>query len=261
MRRKATLTLFLAVGLCLFPGSALASQAIKLSAGFHPDELGVNTTVTVGFTIVASKGELPSPVVAFDLHLPRGVSIGSSSLGLATCDPTILATHGLNSCSPESLMGHGSALVGIELGPEVVYESAHVKLLMAPEAEGHTQIIFYAVGASPVIAQLIFPSLLLNDSGPFGGSLDTSIPPIAALPGGPDAAVVSLTSSIGSKGIVYHKRVHGRLVGYQPEGFAVPSSCPDGGFPFAATFTFLDGATEQVAARAPCPEGAAHAAR
>ena len=253
MSRRSILASVVAIALACMPAGATGAQRVRLTANFSPNELGKLTTVTTGFTIEVPNGQLPSPVARFDLQLPTGVTIGASSLGLATCVPLTLARDGLGACSPESVMGRGDALVGIDFGPEVVYEHARITLLMAPAASGHTQIMFYAVGASPVIAQLMFPSLLLDDAGPFGGRLDTSIAPIAGFPGGSNGAIVKLTSSIGPRGVIYYKRVHGRRVAYTPEGFTEPPTCPRGGFPFEATFAFEDGSNETVTVHAPCP--------
>jgi hypothetical protein len=261
MKRTLMLTTLVALTATCWPGGASASPPVRLTASFHPNRLGARTTVTTGFAIDMPDGQLPSPVVSFDLRLPLGVTLANSSLGLATCAPATLAAQGLGACSPESVMGRGQALVGISFGPEVVYEPARLTLLMAPAASGHTRIVFYAVGASPVIAQLLFPSLLLDDTGPFGGRLDTTIEPIAGLPGTPDGAVVALTSTIGPQGVAYYRRVHGRRVAYTPEGFSEPPTCPRGGFPFEASFAFLDGTTQRATAKAPCPRRATERSR
>jgi hypothetical protein len=105
-------------------------------------------------------------------------------------------------------------------------------VLMAPLAEGHTALSFYAAGTSPVIAQLVFPGLLLGDSGPFGARLETTIPLIPGLPDAPDVALVRMQASIGSKGLTYYKRVHGTTV---------------------ASLRFANGDTVIATHTAPCP--------
>ncbi len=235
--------------------SALASSAVKLAAKFEPDQLGANSTILLEFAIATPAGETPSPLVGVSFQLPSGLGVSSSTLGAATCEPAALQEHGLGGCSSNSLMGSGSAMAGVPIGPGTLDEPVKLTILMAPAVNGHTAMSFYASGSSPVIAQLVFPALLLADSGPFGASLDTSIPLIAGLPGAPNVAILSMQASIGSSGLTYHKLVHGNVVSYVPKGFAVPLHCPVGGFPFAATFTFANGASESASSKAPCPLG------
>jgi hypothetical protein len=249
----AILTSLLAVVGASLSASALASSTVVLSTKFEPNKLGANTTIDLGFDIKTPTGEMPSPLVAVGFRLPAGVVAASSTLGLATCTPATLLEHGVRGCSPESLMGRGSALVGVPIGPGILYERVDMTVLMAPLAGGHTALSFYAVGTSPVIAQLVFPGLLLGDSGAFGARLETIIPLIPGLPGSPDVTLVRMRSSIGSKGLTYYKRVHGTTVAYVPEGFIVPPRCPVGGFPFAASLTFANGHTVVATGTAPCP--------
>jgi hypothetical protein len=53
--------------------------------------------------------------------------------------------------------------------------------------------------------------------------------------------------------LTYYERVHGRNIAYHPAGIGLPRSCPRGGFPFAATFRFLDGRHAGAQTRVPCP--------
>ncbi len=248
-----TLTSIIVVIGASMSASAHASSTVTLSAKFEPDKLGVSTTINLGFNIKTAMGETPSPVVAVGFRLPANVVTTSSTLGLATCTPATLLEHGVRGCSPESLMGRGSALVGVPIGPGILDERVSMTVLMAPLAEGHTALSFYAAGTSPVIAQLVFPGLLLGDSGPFGARLETTIPLIPGLPGAPDVALIRMRASIGSKGLTYYKRVHGTTVTYVPEGYIVPPHCPIGGFPFAASLRFANGDTVITTYTAPCP--------
>lgn len=255
MTRRRLLLISLLVTYACSTGSAPASAAVKLVTRFEPDQLGASSTMLLEFVIATPAGETPSPLVGVSFQLPSGVGVSSSTLGAATCEPATLQEHGLGGCSSNSLMGSGDATASVPIGPGTLDEPVKLTILMAPAVDGHTAMSFYADGSSPVIAQLVFPALLLADSGPFGASLDTSIPLIAGLPGAPDVAILSMQASIGSNGLIYHKRVHGNVVSYVPKGFAVPSRCPSGGFPFAATFTFANGASESASSTAPCPSG------
>jgi len=150
-------------------------------------------------------------------------------------------------------MGYGSALVEIPFGPAIIQETGHFTTWMAPIRNGHLGLLFYAEGDTPVQADLIFTSLILEAPAPYGGRLDTNIPLIEGLPEGPDAAVVQMRSTIGPMHITYYQRSHGKTIAYHPNGLRLPQSCPHGGFPFAATFAFLDGTHASAHASVPCP--------
>ena len=98
------------------------------------------------------------------------------------------------------------------------------------------------------------------------------MPAISTVPGGPDASIVSLRSTIGAPNAQYYvtqrvrttttQRVGGRVVKVTTtvtrrvlqhvRGLVVPKSCPPGGFPFAMRFTFEDGTTTTVDAPIAC---------
>jgi len=238
------------------PACAQASQTVKLNVGFSPNEVGTSTTIIFGFQIGTTSGKVPSPVTDVNLRLPVGVGLGN--LGLATCNPTALEWRGPSGCSPNALMGLGTALVEVQIGPEVIHEPVRILTFLGPPQNGHTALLFYAEGWSPVAATLVFSGVLRPDSGQFGASLNAAIPLTSSVPGAPDAAVVHVQASLGPKYLTYYRHVHGRMVGYRPEGMTIPTTCPRGGFPFAARFTFQDGTTALATSAVPCPSGHAH---
>lgn len=65
--------------------------------------------------------------------------------------------------------------------------------------------------------------------------------------------MTSMQSTIDPRHLTYYKRVHGRRVAFHPEGIALPTHCPRGGFRFKGTFTFLDGAVKTTRVAARCP--------
>ena len=247
------------------PSSATASPRLAstssttLTAGFSPNTLGAASTMELGFRIHRSAGETPSPLIDAKFRLPAGVSLSTSELGQSSCTPATLAGAGAGGCETDAVMGYGKASIFTPDAAEAVLEPAGITVLMGPAENRHTTLLFYASGDSPVIAQLLFSAQLIEDSAPFGADLDTTIPLTAGLPGEPDAAVVSLSSTIGSKGVTYYKSVHGARVAYTPKGVVVPSQCPAGGFPFGATFRFANGSTESVSITSPCPQHGGHA--
>jgi hypothetical protein len=150
-------------------------------------------------------------------------------------------------------MGYGNALAEIPVGPEIIHETADITIVRAPVQDGHIAMLIYASGQTPVDAQIVFPAQLIPAPAPFGGALHLDVPLVPSLPGAPDVAVVRVRSTLGPLGITYYEHVHGRSVAYHPKGILLPNKCPHGGFPFAATFAFLDGTHVSASTAVPCP--------
>lgn len=201
---------------------------MKLSVSFSPERLGAGTTVSLGFQISTASGQAPSPLTAIELLYPGNLGIASSSLGLETCSPNSLERSGLAGCPANSLMGRGSALVSVPFGPRTLLEQARITLLSGPVQNGRLGLLFFASGEIPVLANLVFPGIVLPAPAPFGGLLDATLPLVPSVPGGPDAAVVRLQTTIGPSHITYYERVKGKIVGFHPRGILLPKSCPRG---------------------------------
>ena len=114
-------------------------------------------------------------------------------------------------------------------------------------------VLFYANGQAPVYAQIVFQGELVEGSQTLGGSLNTAVPLIPSVPDGPPVSIVNVQASIGPGNLIYTERVHGRTVSFHPRGVEVPPTCPHGGFPFNATFSFVDGSTANAQSTVPCP--------
>jgi hypothetical protein len=235
------------------PGTALAGEKVSLHASFTPDRLGASTTIGFGFHISSTTGGLPSPLTHLDLRMPPGMNYLTSQLGIASCAPAALVAKGLSGCSPNSRLGFGDAFVEVPFGQASGHEIPDIQALMGPPHNGNVVVLFYADGRAPVYAQLVFQGELLPPSGPFGESLSTEIPLIPSVTNGPPVSIISVSSTIGPNHLTYYKRVHGRLVGYKPQGVDVPERCPRGGFVFAGDFAFLDGTRTTAKAAVPCP--------
>ncbi len=236
------------VGLSLGP-----APEVTLAAGFSPERLGAGTTVHLGFRIAEPGGGIPPPLTELGVLYPAELGIATSSLGLEGCSLEVLREDGVGGCPANSLMGRGSAQIDVPflLGP--VLEPVGLTLLSGPVQEGHLGLLFFANGESPVIAKLPFAGVVLPAQGRFGGLLSAQIPLVPAVPEGPDAAIVSMQTTIGPSHLTYYRRVHGRLAGFRPRGILLPSSCPRGGFPFTAQLTFQSGARVEAGTAVPCP--------
>jgi hypothetical protein len=236
---------------------ASAARTVKLNAGFSPERLGAGTAVHLGFRITAPAGQAPVPLSEVEVGYPAELGIGSSSLGLSSCSIERLRALGLPGCPANSLMGYGSALVEVPFETGPVLEHARLTLLSAPVEDGRLGLIFLASGESPVLAEFIFPGFVLPAGPPFGGILATSLPPIPSVPGGPDAAVVRMQTTIGSHNILYTENVGGKIVRFRPDGVLLPSVCPRGGFLFNVRLTFQDSSESGASTTVPCPRGRA----
>lgn len=234
---------------------ALTPAPITLAVKLTPERLGAGTTIAFELEIPYRNGSTPRPVSAIDLLFPAGVGLIDSGLGLATCSPNALEASGPAGCPSDSLMGRGSARVEIPIGEETIGETGYITTWLAPVREGHVAMLFDVEGRSPIVAQLIFTSTLLEAGAPFGGSLSTTVPPIPTAPEAPNAAIVQMHATLGPQGITYYTHAHHRTIAYHPDGLRLPRTCPRGGFPFAAVVSFSDGSRANARSSVPCPRG------
>jgi hypothetical protein len=251
-----TLTLTLACACACLPAAARAArpaQTVRLTATLTPEHLGEGTTIGFNLRILTTRGKLPPPLTEVDLRYPENLGIATSGLGLATCATALLEAAGPQGCPSDSVMGIGSAVAEIPVGPEIVSETAPVTIFRAPTENGQIAMVLYANGATPVDAQILLPSLLLPATAPFGGRVKIHVPLVPSLPDSPDVAVVRLTTTLGPLGITYYEREHGRTVAYRPRGLQLPGICPHRGFPFAAQLDFVGGSSATARAVVPCP--------
>lgn len=252
MRLPTATALLLTAALGCLPTVAQATETAKLQAGFSPYRLGASTTLKLALDIgVAGASDgLPSPVTRFEMRIPANLELIGSKLGLSICHPATLLASGSEGCPADARLGLGSARIKVPVGPEPITESASIVAEMGPPVGEEIGVLLYAEAGSPVAAQLIFPGVL------FGGqsqSLSTAVPLIPSLPGAPDISMVSMKLSLGPEGLTYFKTVHGKTVGYRPEGIALPTRCPHGGFHFASELAFVDGTTASASSVVPCP--------
>jgi hypothetical protein len=255
VRRDALLTAsVLMVCACAWvPAVAAASETAKLETSFTPDRLGQSTTIGFGFQLAGPHGEAPPPLTNVDLKLPAGIDYVTTTLGLAICQPEVLLVQGPAGCSPNSRIGSGGAKVEVPFGTGGGEELPTIEAFMGPSRNGNIVVVFYADGRTPVAADVIFEGELVPGFGSSSASLNNAIPLIASVPGGPDVSIISVHTTIGPGNLRYYKRVHGRKVSFAPKGVSVPSTCPRGGFPFAASFSFVDATTATATSTVPCP--------
>jgi hypothetical protein len=253
--KLGVLTATAGVLLCtLAPTATLAvSERATLDASFSPDRLSAPTTISFGFHLATAEGTAPPPLTGLDLRMPAAMNYTTTTLGLAICQPAALVADGIAGCPPNSRLGYGSAYVEVPFGTGSGHEIPEVQAFAGPSPKGNLVVLFYANGLYPISAQLAFAGEVLPATGRFGSQLQTSVPLVTSVPGGPDVSIVSVTSTIGPSHLTYYKHVHGQLVPFQPRGVSVPERCPRGGFPFAAEFNFQDGSRTSAQTTVPCP--------
>ncbi len=240
--------------LCLTACSiASAAQSVTLNATFTPERLGQGTTIGFGFRIAVPAKAVPPPLTRVEISYPKDLAFALSELGLATCSTQTLKASGPAGCPANSLMGYGTALAEIPLGPSIIHETGRVTIVRSTSHAGHLRLLIYVNAEDPVSAQIVLPALVLPAAAPFGGRLAMNIPLIPSLPEGPDAAVVQFHSTIGPMHLHYHEHIHGHTIKYEPKGIPLPNICPHGGFRFSARFAFQNGSHSRAFATVPCP--------
>jgi hypothetical protein len=241
-------------------GSALAAQSVRLDVALSPEHLGRPTTIFFGFVVSSPAPGSPVPVTNVGVLLPDEMGVAASGLGLENCVPFRLEEYGPQGCPPDSLMGRGVATVQVPIAGESLSESGRVELFSAPVVDGRFALLVYTDAISPISAQLVFPSAVLPAVAPYGEDIDTNLPLVPSLPDGPDVAVTSFHASLGSvpgpDRFVYYRSAHGKRVSFAPRGLILPASCPRGGFPFEAQFSFQDLSHATARTTVPCPRGA-----
>jgi hypothetical protein len=250
MHKIRLVAAILLVGCLWACGQAEAAKIVKLKVSFSPDRPNASTTIHFGFHVASPADVVPSPVTAIALELPPGMGLGLTTLGEAICPTGVLETKGPRGCSPNAVMGLGTAQIELPVGSEIVRSSATLKIFMGTPVERHTVMIFDAVSVRPVSAELLFPGRLVQGD-PYA-SLDTLIPAIPTWPEGADASVVTMQSTLGPEHLTYFHRVRGKQTSYRPVGMAVPGVCPRGGYRFVIHVGFQNGTTAAAISHVPC---------
>jgi hypothetical protein len=207
-----------------------------------PDRLGVKGALT--FTIGYAGGELgvPSPVRRAVLRFPAGLTLDIPSL--RSCSTARLEARGARGCPKQSEIGTGQALVEGNLGAQTLTEDATLRAFLGPPENLQPTFEILGQGYTPIGQQMVLTATALPDRPPYGEKLVMSIPPIPTLPSEPDASIASFSLTIGAS---RRHRTH------STNSVVIPSSCPTGGFPFAAEFTYADGSVSSAPATVPCP--------
>jgi hypothetical protein len=242
----ALVVLAMLAAACVGPAGAAevapveATSAVILPS-FSPDRLGAKAAFT--FAVHFTGGELgvPSPVRRAVVQLPPGLTMDIPRLRI--CTGAQLRARGARGCPARSEIGRGRALGDVHAGAGVESEEVEVSAYVGPPQGTHPTIEILGQGYTPLEKRVVITGTALPDSPPYGEKLVLSIPPISTIPLEPNASTVSFSLTIGGAAFRRH----------DPNTVLLPTSCPAGGFPFAAEFAYEDGSTSTTTATVPCP--------
>jgi hypothetical protein len=252
MTRRVLISLAGALACALLAATgARAQETVQItSAGFNPDRLGVPTNV-FGSATIGSTTPVPSPITHVNVYGPPGVTLDLRGTG--TCSEATLVNIGPQRCPANSRAGFGGGEGVYELGHEIINEKFTLDFFLGDNRPGHTVLLIYLNGSTPVSIQLVFTAPVINSPKPYGLGFSLNVPIIKVLPEASDASAKSSFLTLGAKNVAYFRTVHGKRRLFHVRGIITPKSCPKGGWPVASQFTFEDGSTVTSTSKIPCP--------
>jgi hypothetical protein len=239
-----------AVALPAYTALTVSARAAETTAtiapSLAPDRLGAKAALTFAIQYRGGEFGVPAPVRSSILQFPAGLTLELHRL--RGCNPARLRARGGSGCPAQSRLGGGHALVAVHAGNLRITEQVTLSTFLGPPRNLQPTFEILARGYSPLDERIVFSGTVLPDRAPYGEELVLSIPPIPSLPLEPDASIVSFSLTIGASR---------QLDRHDANAVLVPSSCPStGGFPFAAEFTYADGASGGALATVPCGRAA-----
>jgi hypothetical protein len=245
--RATTISAALAV-CCACAGAAPALAQSEASASIRPsllpDRLGASTALTLAFRFSGGAAGVPAPLRGMVVRLPAGLTVNLR--GVRVCAKSRLQSGGAAGCSSASLLGRGHAVMRVHAGSQSIPEEVTISVFRGPNHGGRQTLEILGRGETPLDESTVSTAVLESDRAPYGSKLTVSIPPIPTLMYEPDASFVSLSLTVG--GVGRSPRAH-----VAAGAILVPRSCPAGGFPFAASFTFAGSPAAMAAATVACP--------
>jgi hypothetical protein len=219
---------------------ARGATSATIATSLSPDRLGARASLTFTIHYADVDAAVPSPVRRSVLRLPAGMSLYVPSL--RSCTAARLRASGVGGCPARSQLGAGHALVETQEGSQIIAENVALHAFLGPPDNLLPTFEILAQGYTPLDKRTVFGGSVRSASPPYGEELAMSTPPVPTLPLEPDASIVTFSLTVGASG---RPRDHSSVL--------VPSSCPAGGFPFAAEFAYADGSTGSAVASIPCP--------
>jgi hypothetical protein len=223
--------------------SSSTGTSAVISASLSPDRLGAKSTLRLKIRYTGDEpGGVPSPVRRALLSFPAGLTLAIPHL--SSCSAPRLRARGASGCSPQSDLGAGHALVVAPLGSQTLSEAISLSIFLGAPRNLQPTVEILGQGLTPFDERVLLSGTTLSGQPPYGEELEMSIPPIPTLPLEPDASMASISLDIGAPA---------RARAGNANAVLVPSHCPQGGFPFAAEFTYADGSVGNATTTVPCP--------
>ena len=233
--------------------AAQAEETVTITkAGFSPDALGVPTNVFGSATIGSTDLPVPSPITHINVMGPAGLTLNLEGTG--TCTAVALENSGPQACPADSKARFGGGVGAYEIAKEVIHEEYTVDFFLADNQPGHTALLVYLEGSSPVSIQLVFKAPVIQFPKPYGLGFSLEVPLIKVLPEASDASAISAFFTAGAKNVAYYRTIHGKRKLLHVKGIITPKTCPRGGWPGASEISFEDGSTVKSTVKIPCPK-------
>jgi hypothetical protein len=223
-------------------GFAKAQSFTALKPWFSPDRLHAKGALTISIHFAGGEFGVPSPVRRSVVKFPAGLSLDIPTL--RSCSAARLRARGAGGCPPQSKLGGGHALLEGHAGSQLITESITLGIFLGPLQNFQPTFELLGEGYTPLHERVVLGGTVIPARAPYGEELVIDIPPIHTLPLEPDASIATLTLTVGTSS---HRPAH------DANTVVVPGSCPAGGFPFAAEFTYADASSGSALATVLCP--------
>jgi hypothetical protein len=232
-------------------GAVRAAETVSITeAGFSPDKPGMPTNAFGSATIESTTGPVPSPITHVNVYGPAGVTLDLEGTGV--CTEEVLRKIGPRGCPANSRAGFGGGEGIYMLGKQLVEEKYTLDFFLSDNRPGHTQLLIFLMGSSPVLVEVIFTATVIRGPKPYGLGFSVKVPLIKVLPEASNASAKSAFLTLGAHNVAYYRTVHGKRKLFHVKGIILPKRCPRGGWPVASQFTFEDGTTVMATRTVPC---------
>jgi hypothetical protein len=229
------------VAMSVSASSADAANVATIASSISPDRLSARGSLTVAIHIAGGELGLPTPLSRAVVRFPAGMTLEIPHL--RSCSNEHLQNFGARECPPQSKLGEGRALVESRPAAETIVENVSLSAFLGPPDHLQPTLALLGEGTTPLAVRMVAGGAVLADRPPYGEKLVMSIPPIPTVPLEPDASIVDLSLTVGTK----------RRRRQATNSVVVPAKCPAGGFPLAAAFAYADGTAGSAATRIRCP--------
>jgi hypothetical protein len=230
-------------GFAAIGSASSAGTSAVISASLTPNRLGAKSTLIfkIRYSGDGPSG-VPAPVRRALLSFPAGLTLAIPQL--SSCSVPRLRARGASGCSPQSDLGSGHALVVAPLGSQTLSEAISLSIFLGAPRNLQPTVEILGQGLTPFDERVLLSATTLSGQPPYGEELEMLIPPIPTLPLEPDASMANISLEVGAPP---------RARAGNANAVLVPSHCPQGGFPFAAEFTYADGSVGSASTTVPCP--------